>query len=156
MAAVTICSDFGAQENKICHCFPHFPFCLPWSDGTGAMIFILWMLGFKPALSLSSFIFIKKLFSSSSLSAIRVVSSAYLRLFLLAIFLPSCDSSSVTFHTMYSTYKLNKQDDNIRPHLTPFPVLNWFIFPWSVLTCFLTCMWVSQEIGKVFWYSHLF
>ena len=21
MAAVTICSDFGAQENKICHCF---------------------------------------------------------------------------------------------------------------------------------------
>ena len=24
MAAVTICSDFGAQENKICHCF-HFP-----------------------------------------------------------------------------------------------------------------------------------
>ena len=31
MAAVTICSDFGAQENKICHCF-HI-FCLPWSDG---------------------------------------------------------------------------------------------------------------------------
>ena len=24
MAAVTICSDFGDQENKICHCF-HFP-----------------------------------------------------------------------------------------------------------------------------------
>ena len=25
MAAVTICSDFGAQENKVCHCFqfPH-------------------------------------------------------------------------------------------------------------------------------------
>ena len=22
MAAVTICSDFGAQENKVCHCFP--------------------------------------------------------------------------------------------------------------------------------------
>ena len=21
MAAVTICSDFGAQENKVCHCF---------------------------------------------------------------------------------------------------------------------------------------
>ena len=32
MAAVTVCSDFGAQENKICHCFP---ICLPWSDGTG-------------------------------------------------------------------------------------------------------------------------
>ena len=24
MAVVTICSDFGAQENKVCHCF-HFP-----------------------------------------------------------------------------------------------------------------------------------
>ena len=33
MAAVTICRDFGAQENKICHCFHCFPLCLPWSDG---------------------------------------------------------------------------------------------------------------------------
>ena len=28
LAAVTICSDFGAQENKICHCFHVFPFPL--------------------------------------------------------------------------------------------------------------------------------
>ena len=34
MAAVTICSDFGAQENKICHCFHFFPTYMPWSDGT--------------------------------------------------------------------------------------------------------------------------
>ena len=34
MAAVTVCSDFGAQESKICHCFYFFPFYLPWSDGT--------------------------------------------------------------------------------------------------------------------------
>ena len=32
MAAVTICSDFGAQENTICHCSPIY---FPWSDGTG-------------------------------------------------------------------------------------------------------------------------
>ena len=25
MAVVTICSDFGAQENKVCHCFHFFP-----------------------------------------------------------------------------------------------------------------------------------
>ena len=31
---VTIFSDFGAQENKICHCFHFLPFYLPWSDGT--------------------------------------------------------------------------------------------------------------------------
>ena len=36
------------------------------------------MLSFKPAFSLSSFTFIKRLFSSSLLSALRVMSSAYL------------------------------------------------------------------------------
>ena len=34
MAAVPICSDFGAQEKKACHCFHCFPIYLPWSDGT--------------------------------------------------------------------------------------------------------------------------
>ena len=34
MAAVPICSDFGAQENKLCHCFHCFPIDLPLSDGT--------------------------------------------------------------------------------------------------------------------------
>ena len=43
------------------------------------------MLSFKPTFSLSSFTFIKRLFSPSSLSAIRVVSSECLRLL---IFLP--------------------------------------------------------------------
>ena len=38
--------------------------------GLDAMIFVFWTLGFKPAFSLSSFTFIKKLLSSSSLSAI--------------------------------------------------------------------------------------
>ena len=35
MAAVTICSDFGAPKNKVSHCFHCFPIYLPWSDGTG-------------------------------------------------------------------------------------------------------------------------
>ena len=34
MAAFTICSDFGAHENKDRHCFHCFPIYLPWSDGT--------------------------------------------------------------------------------------------------------------------------
>ena len=29
-----VCSDFGAQEKKICHYFHLFPFYLPWSNGT--------------------------------------------------------------------------------------------------------------------------
>ena len=70
--------------------------------GPDAIIFILWILSFKPAFSLSSFTFIKKLFSSASLSAIRVVSSAYLRLllFLPAILIPACASSSLAFCMM--------------------------------------------------------
>ena len=35
MVSVTICSDFGAQENNVYHCFHCFPIYLPWSDGTG-------------------------------------------------------------------------------------------------------------------------
>ena len=72
--------------------------------GPDAMILVFWMLSFKPTFSLSSFTFIKRLFSSSSLSAIRVVSSAYLRLliFLLAILIPACASSSPAFLMMYT------------------------------------------------------
>ena len=47
--------------------------------GLDAMILVFWILSFKPTFSLSSFTFIKRLFTSSSLSAVRVVSSAYLR-----------------------------------------------------------------------------
>ena len=45
--------------------------------GPDDMILVFWMLSFKPIFLLSSFTFIKRLFNSSSLSAIRVVSSAY-------------------------------------------------------------------------------
>ena len=35
MAVVTMCSDFWAQEYKVCPFFHFFPIYLPWSDGTG-------------------------------------------------------------------------------------------------------------------------
>ena len=61
--------------------------------GPDAMILVFWMLSFKSTFSLSSFTFIKRFFSSS-LSALRVVSSAYLKflIFLLAILIPACAS----------------------------------------------------------------
>ena len=46
--------------------------------------------------------------------SIRVVSSELL-IFLLAILIPACVSSSPAFHMMYPAYKSNKQDDNIQP-----------------------------------------
>ena len=134
MATVTICSDFGALKNKVWHCFYCFPIYFPWSDGTRCHD--LRFLNVEPTFSLSSFTFIKRLFISSSLSAIRVVSSAYLRLliFLLAILIPACVSSSPVFLMMYSAYKFNKQGDNIQPWYTPFPIWNQSVVPCPVLT----------------------
>ena len=109
VAAITIHSDSGAQENKIYHCFHFFPFYLTWSDGLDTMISYFLMLIFKPTFSFYFFTLIKRFFSSSSLPAIRAVSSAYLGLL---IFLPA----------------------NLIP----------------------SCASVSQETGKVIWYSLLF
>ena len=136
MAAITICSDFGAQKNKVSHCFHCFPIYLPLVMGVDAMNFIFWMLSFKPAFSLFYFTFIKRLFSSSSLSAIRVVSSTYLSLliFLPAILIPACASSRLAFLIMYSAYKLNKQSDNMQPWCTPFPIWNQSVVPCPILT----------------------
>ena len=112
--------------------FPH----LFATMGPDAMIFAFWMLTCKPVFPLSSFTFIKTLFSSSSLSAIRVKSYTYLQLliFLPAILIPACASSSPAFRMMYSAFKLNKQGDNIQPWRTPFPIWNQSVVPCPVLT----------------------
>ena len=39
MAAV-ICSDFGAPQNKVCHCFHFFPIYLPKVMGPDTMILV--------------------------------------------------------------------------------------------------------------------
>jgi len=120
--------------------------------GLDAMILVFINVGFEANFSLSSLTFIKRPFSSSSLSAIRLVSSAYLRLliFLPAILIPACASSIPAFLMMYSAYKLNKQGDNIQPWRTPFPIRNQSVVPCPVL------IQISQEAGQVMWYSHLF
>ena len=104
--------------------------------GLDSMIFVFWMLNFKPPFSLSSLTFVKSLFSSSSLSAIRMVSFAYLRLLilLLEILIPACASSSPAFHMIYYAYKLNKQDDNIQLCHLPFATWNQFAVPCPVLS----------------------
>ena len=93
-----------------------------------------------------------------SLSAIKVMSSAYLRLliFLQAIFNPLCDSSSSAFRIMYSKYKLNKQGENIQLWCTPFPIWNQSIVSCLVLT---VASWPAYRFlrGQVRWSdTHLF
>ena len=138
MASVTICSDFEGpppKKKKSATVSTVSPSISHEVMGPDAMILVFWMLSFKPTFSLSYFTFIKRLFSSS-LSAIRVVSSAYLRLliFLPAILIPACASSSPAFLKMYSAYKLNKQGDNIQPWCTSFPICNQSVVPCLVLT----------------------
>ena len=115
--------------------------------GLDAMILVFWMLSFKPTFSLSSFTFIKRLFSSFLLSAIRVVSSVCLRLFifLLAILIPACASSSPAFLMMYSAFKLNKQVGNIQPWRTPFPIWNQSVVSCPVIT---VAFWPAYRLLK--------
>ena len=129
MVAITIYSDFGAPKNKVWHCFPHL-FAMkgrdrmPWSSFSEC-----WA---KQTFSLSSFTFIKRLFTFSSLSAIRVVSSAYLKLliFLLAILIPatgtySCSISNFvrSFHTVFESGCLKHISIISVQELPPFHIL---------------------------------
>ena len=117
MTAVTIYSDFGGQENKVCHCFPIY---LLWSNGITCHD-----LRF----------FIKRLFSSSLLSPIKEVSSAYLRLliFLQAILISACVHPAWHF-SWCSLHMLNKQGGNIHTWHTPFLIWKQSVVPCPVLT----------------------
>ena len=87
------------EKNKVCYCFHCWPiFAIKWWDRMPWSSFSVWWV--LSQVLHSPFTFIKRLFSSSSLSAIRVVSSVYLRLliFLPAILIPACASSSPVSH----------------------------------------------------------
>ena len=115
---------------------------MPWS----------WFLNvFKPTFSLSSFTFIKRFFSSS-LSAIKVVSSAYLRLliFLPEILIPAYASSSLAFQMMYSAYKLNKAIPSPGMAILLKSYLIWEAFPnymFKWIATFISHSW-SLETQK--------
>ena len=116
------------------------------------MTFVFWVLSLKQTFSLSTFTFIKRLFSSSLLSVIKLVSSAYLRLliFFLAIFIAAYTSSSLAFHMMYFAYKLNKKGNDIQPWCTPFPIWSHsvpcpvlIVASWPAYMSKLLCLWNS-------------
>ena len=112
-----------------------------------AMILAFWMLSLKPVFFILLFHLHQDSFSSSFLYAISVVSSLYLRLlmFLLAILIPACASSSLAFCMMYSAYRLNKQGDITQPWGTPFSILNQTIVPCLVLT---VASWPAYRVHR--------
>ena len=115
------------KKKEIYHYFHLFSLYLPWIIGNRCHDLGFLILNFKLAFSLSSFSLIKRLLSSFSLSAIRVVSSAFLRLliFLLEVLIPACNSSSSACFMMCSAYKLNKQDNNNKKSLVILLSQSW-------------------------------
>ena len=76
-------------------------------------------------------------------------------MFLQPILIPAYNSSNPAFLVMCSAYRLNKHGDSRQPCRAPFSILNQSFVSYRVLTCFLTCIQVSQETDKTVWYSHL-
>ena len=158
MAAVIVHSDFEPRERKSATVSIISPSICHKVMGPDAVVFVFWMLSFNPAFSLSSFTCIKRLFSSSSLTAIRVISSAYLRLFIFlpAILIPVCDSASLAFWIMYSAQKLNKQGDSIQLDTILFQFWTSPLSTSNSNSCFLTLKQVSQKTCMMVLYAHLF
>ena len=141
MVVVTVHSDFEAQGNKIRHCFPLFRLYLPWSDGTRCHD-----LSFLKSFSLYSFTFIKKqLFSSSSLSAISVVSSASTKL--------NCGPGNSWRRLAQPITFISKKSQHSSWLKARFLILwdlnkNWLAFPTSHL---MEIQWCPQGFFKFQW-----
>ena len=115
------------------------------------MIFIFWMMSFKPAFHLPlSFSSKGSLVPLCFLDKRGIICILRLLIFLPAILIPACAPSSLVFHMMYSAYKLNNQGDNIQPWRTPFPIWNQSVVPCLVLT---VASWPSYRFlrRKVRW-----
>ena len=99
--------------------------------GLDNMTLVFWMLSFKPAFALSSFTFIKRLFSSSWLSAIRGVSSTYLRLL---IFLPAIliVLHPVQHFVLCTLHIRNRWGNSVRLYFLGLQNhCRWWLQPWN-------------------------
>ena len=155
MAAVTTCSDFGAPENKICHCFCFSPFCLARSDGTGChdLRFEYW-----DSSQLFTILFYPQRDSSVPL---QFWSLEWYHLNIWDCWYFSWQSwFQLVIHSIWHfTWCIL--------HITKISEVTIYIFVmvlskfWTSLLfcvqfhCFLTHMQVSQDIVKLVWYSHL-
>ena len=137
MAAVAICSDFGAHENKICHCFHFFLLYLPWGNGTRCNDLRFF------SCSIRSQLFNSPLWPSSvgCLVPFHFLVLQWYHLHIWGCWYFSWKSwfqlvLQPAWHFSWCTLhiKLNKQGDNIHPWRTPFPIWNQSVVPCPVLT----------------------
>ena len=149
MATFPIHSDFGAQENEVTVSFFSPSICHE-VMGPDAMIFVFWMLSFKPAFSLSSFTFIERCsvplcflplgrhhlhiwggyFSQQSWFQLVIHPARHFSW----CTLHHADSaksrrqlSDLHFTSLHSAYKLSKRGDSTHPWHAPFPIVNQLV-----------------------------
>ena len=134
MAAVTIHSDFGAQEEEICHYFHLIPFYLPWSNGARCHDLSFLIFSLKMALSPPP-----SPSSRGSLVPLHFLPLEWYHLHIRGCRGFFCLSwfqlvSSLAFLMRSSVYRVNKQGDSRQPCRTPFPILNQPVVSYRVLT----------------------
>ena len=150
MDAITIRSDFRAQEDKACHCFHsfHFLFAIKWGDQM-PWSSCFWMLSFRPAFSVFSFTVIMRLFSSSSLSPLKWY---HLRIWCCCYF---CQQSwfqlvihpvwCLAWRALHVSYR-----SCMRISCTLFPIWNQSVVPRPVLTVadWSTCSFLWSQVRQ--------
>jgi len=155
MAAVTVCSDFGAPQNQ--PLFPLFPHLFPmkwWDQMPWSSFSECWALS---QLFHSTFTFIKRLFSSSSLSAIGVVSSAYLRLLILLPY--SLWSWTFSFYAKKSVREGGKDKEGHWPSYTTCAdlysilLLLFFFYFHLIFNTLLLRVWICLLSLRFVYYS---
>ena len=142
MAAITICSDFGAPQKNCFHCFPIY---LPWSDGTRChdLRFLnVWALSqlFHSPLSPSSRSFLVPLhFMPLGWYHLHIWGYWYISQqswFQLELH-PAWHFTWCTLRNKWNkSCKWNKQSVNVQPWCTPFPIWNQSIVPCLVFYLF--------------------
>ena len=140
MAAITICSDFGAQKNKVGHSFPTRRSSDLWSSFSEC--WALSQLFHSPLLLSSRGFWVPLHFLPWGWCHLHIWGYWYFSQkswFQLVLLPAQC------FLMMYSAYKLNKQGDNIQPWRTPFPIWNQSVVPCPVLT---VAFWPAYKFLK--------
>ena len=153
MVVVTFYSDFGAPQIKSLTVSTVSPTYLPWSNGTRCHILVFWMLSFKPTFSLFSFI-IKGLFSSL-LFAIRMIVICISEV--TDISPGDLDSTLCFIHPciLHDAFFIGVKQSGWQYAALAYSFPNFEPDCCSMSGCFLICIQISQEAGKVVWYTHL-
>ena len=152
MAAVTIHTDFGAQENNSLSQFTLFPllFAMKWCHDLTSFLNVVWSQLFYSPLSPSS---------RSSSAPLHFLPLEWCHLHIWVCWYFSWQSwFQLVIHLAwhFSWCTLHRSKTSRVTIYSPDGLLSQFGIGPLFHGWFFTCIQVSQEAGQVVWYSHLF